>query len=37
MKPVTKEQEADVEKLLERIEEDEDVQEVFHNMEITGE
>ncbi|MCP4121595.1 MAG: YebC/PmpR family DNA-binding transcriptional regulator [Bacteroidetes bacterium] len=37
MKKLTKEQEADVDKLLERLEEDEDVQEVFHNMESSEE
>jgi len=34
MKQLTQEQEADVDKLLERLEEDDDVQEVFHNMEV---
>ncbi|MFK7932363.1 MAG: YebC/PmpR family DNA-binding transcriptional regulator [Saprospiraceae bacterium] len=35
-KKLTPEQEADVNKLLERIEEDDDVQNVFHNMESAG-
>lgn len=32
MKTVTEEQRVDIEKLLERIEEDDDVTQVFHNM-----
>lgn len=36
-KKLTPEQEADVEKLLEKIEDDEDVMNVYHNMEYSGE
>ena len=34
---VTPEQEQDIQKLIERLEEDDDVQTVFHNMQIDGE